>query len=263
VLVSITILAFITIGAYQIQTYIFGLRNIVKSQGEFYTNIRMAMEIMEKDIALIYSPVIMMPPEPVKDGEVPEGDKKKKSAAIPLPDSVTAFFGRESDFWRAALDDTGIRPSRLIGESDKITFISASHNRIYKEKKESIFAKISYYLLDDKFSIDQDSGEERKDAKVLVKVENTDVFEIEDADAEEKDRIYPLLHGVTKFEFSYYTKGDLQPVTRWNSGSRDHKSTYPDYIEVEIEVESGERLKFSGKFKFRWEIPLNGLDTTV
>jgi prepilin-type N-terminal cleavage/methylation domain-containing protein len=59
VLISIVILTFISLGIYQSTTETFHLREILSNEGDFYNSIRLSMNIMQRDISMIYSPTLM------------------------------------------------------------------------------------------------------------------------------------------------------------------------------------------------------------
>jgi hypothetical protein len=162
-----------------------------------------------------------------------------------------------SQFYGPALDKTGIRPSRFIGTESKMSFLSLSHIRVYKNSPESDFAKISYELQRD------EDAPEVPDTMVLYKIENVDAFDVEDKKGTEKK--YPILRGIRKLRFRYYQykEKDLKPHNSWDSTTEDFKNIYPDMIELNVEVAGPSNLSFEGTFKMRPEIPLRALDPSI
>src|SRR5215213_6023098 len=72
VLISISILVFISFGIYQATTNTFRLRDVLMNEGDFYNGIRMASSVVQRDVALIYSPALILPPKPrLPDGTLP------------------------------------------------------------------------------------------------------------------------------------------------------------------------------------------------
>jgi prepilin-type N-terminal cleavage/methylation domain-containing protein len=260
VLISIVILTFISLGIYQSTTETFHLREILSNEGDFYNSIRLSMNIMQRDISMIYSPTLMIPtPAPsASSSQSAQSAVGRPPGTQPNPASSQAFLQSdpdlavESDFWVAAVDKTGIRPSRFIGSEKKISFVGASHYRMYKDLPESEFSKITYELVEDEFD---------KESLMLIKTESTDVFQME----ERKDltkRVYALLHGIKKLKFRFYRKdknlGEWQSA--WDSDSDDVRNLFPDIVEVNFEVTGPSKLFFNGIYYFRPEIPLNGLN---
>jgi prepilin-type N-terminal cleavage/methylation domain-containing protein len=257
VLISIVILTFISLGIYQSTSETFKLREILSNEGDFYNSIRLSMNIMQRDISLIYSPVLMLPTaSPTPSGQ-PQGAPVGGGAQPRTAPSLSFLqsdpdLAQESDFWEAAVDKSGIRPSRFIGTDKKISFIANSHYRMYKDLPESEFAKITYELVEDEFD---------KDSMMLIKTESTDVFQME----ERKDlsrRTYALLHGIKKLKFRYYNKNEENGTwdTKWDTDSNDNRNIFPDIVEINFEVTGPSKLFFNGIYDFRPEIPLNGLN---
>jgi prepilin-type N-terminal cleavage/methylation domain-containing protein len=261
VLISIVILTFISLGIYQSTTETFHLREILSNEGDFYNSIRLSMNIMQRDISMMYSPTLMIPnpaPSPSASQLPQVAGRPPTQVTQPNPQASLAFLQTdpdlavESDFWVAAVDKTGIRPSRFIGSEKKISFIGASHYRMYKDIAESEFSKITYELVEDEFD---------KDSLMLIKTESTDVFQME----ERKDiskRVYALLHGIKKLKFRFYRKdknlGEWQPS--WDSDTDEVRNMFPDIVEINFEVTGPSKLFFNGIYDFRPETPLNGLN---
>jgi hypothetical protein len=148
-----------------------------------------------------------------------------------------------------------------VGTSNKITFITAAHVRIYKDKPESDFAKVTYELVPD------EDYKEYPDSSALLKIEDPDAFADEDRRGENAAARYILLHGVKKLRFRFWRKdkdnalGKFEPS--WDSDKEDFREKYPDIIEVTIEVMGPDKLTHTGVYKFRPEVPLRGLDPST
>ena len=56
------ILSFISLGIYQMTTETYRLRDSLAAEGEFYNSIRMSMDIVQRDVASMYSPIIVAAP---------------------------------------------------------------------------------------------------------------------------------------------------------------------------------------------------------
>src|SRR3954470_4695672 len=64
VLISMVILMFIGIAISQMTTKTFELRDVLSNEGDFYNGIRLSMQIIQRDVALMYSPVLILPDYP-------------------------------------------------------------------------------------------------------------------------------------------------------------------------------------------------------
>lgn len=255
VLISIIVLSFISLGIYQATSETYKLREELLNESDFYNTIRLTMSILQRDITLMYSPIVLLPaasPSPTLAGgfqQVPSPNARPSPSFLQTdPD-----LAQESDYWGPALDKTGIRPSRFVGSDKKISFISSSHIRLYKDTPESEFAKVSYELVTDEFD---------PNALMLVKTESIDVFQMEDRKDVSK-RSYPLMHGIKTLKFRFYNKnkdnGTWEPS--WDSVDSDEdRNIYPDIVEVNFEVYGPTKLYFNGIYDFKPELPFNGID---
>jgi hypothetical protein len=243
-----TILVFISFAIFQATTETYKLRDSLSREGNFYNEIRLSMSIVSRDIALIYSPTILVPPKK-KDPTAPAGARE-------LEVIMSDDLGRAYTFWGVAQDESGLRPSRFIGTDTKMTFVSASHVRIYKDSPESEFAKVTYEV-----KRDTKNAETNPDTMVLIKTETPNAFASDDI-KDTMSKSYELLHGIKKFQFTYYLRdGNTWKTSKsWDSDKEETKNIFPDIIEISLEVKGDKNLGFEGKFKFRPEIPLDGLE---
>jgi prepilin-type N-terminal cleavage/methylation domain-containing protein len=253
VLIAMAILVFISFAIYQATTETYKLRDVLSIEGNFYNSIRLCTSIMQQDVALIYSPVISTPsPTPSQNPGAPPTQPGNPLNVLPddLPQSFT--------FWSAAIDATGLRPSRFIGTENKMSFISLSHHRIYKDSPESEFAKVTYEIKK------EDRSAAIPDAYVLVKTESPNAFARDDY-RDQFNRSYDLLHGIKKLSYTYYLRdgNTWKNFRSWDSDKEETKNRFPDIIELNLEVIGPKNLSFEGKFKFRPEIPLNGLNPKI
>ena len=241
VLISMAVLVFISFSIYQATIQTYKLRDSLSTEGGFHNGIRLSMSLMQRDFSLIYSPIIGVP-------------EKKSNPGDPPPNLNVDNLDLSMQYWSPAIDETGIRPSHFIGTDTRVSFISASHIRIYRDSAESEFAKISYELKSD----------QKKDAKsgtsVLIKTESSNVF-LADNSPDTYKHSYDILSGIRKFSYTYYKRdGNTWKTSRsWDSEKENPKSNFPDFIELAMEVVGPQDQVFEGNFRFRPEIPLNGL----
>ncbi len=251
VLISMAVLVMLSLGIYQATTSTFRLRDSLQREGDFYNNIRLAMDILQRDITLLYSPTIMLPPANPAEA-APESREQ-----VAMKQLLSGDLGQATDFWAPAVDSSGVRPSRFLGTDSKLSFISVSHLRVYKNATESEFARVSYELRRD------ETAAVGTDAMVLVKTENTNAFEVEDRKDRAFIHTYPLLRGIKKLKYRYYRKDRDNWYNSWDSTTEDFKNIYPDIVEITVEVSAGPTLNFEGKYVFRPEVPLRGLDPST
>jgi hypothetical protein len=248
VLIAMVVLAFIVLQLYQATAKIWEIRAALIDEGEFYNGIRMAMGIVERDVSMIYNPALILP--------------EKKGAPTPaeqaeLEQILNGEEGRATAFWSPAVDKTGVRPSHFIGTDQKLSFVAVSHVRMYRESRESEFAKVTYELQDDR-SEGAPAG-----SRMLVKTENANAFDDDERLSDKNRQSYPLLRGITRFRYRYYRKTKDEWVNSWDSDNADFRDQYPDIIEITLEVRGPSRLLFEGLYKMRPEIPLRGLDPST
>ena len=261
------ILIIITLAIYRTTSQTFKYRDVVQVEGDFYNNIRLAMAILERDISATFNPVTLnptvtknpylaaqrvqsmgyIPPTPAS-GQNP-GDAAK------LDKLSNSELGQITEYWLGAFDITAIRGSRFNGKDEKMSFVSASHQRLYKNTPESEFVKIRYELHDDP---DENAIQ---GTKVLAKVEDTNVFD--DVDLKNKnEHTYPLLSGVKKFRCRYYRQEKKEWLPAWDNSKDDIKGTYPDFVEITLIVDGPKRLHFEGTYIFKPENTFYGLEAS-
>jgi len=268
VMIAIVLLVMISVAIYQATTQTFRYRAKIINEGDFYGGIRLAMGLVDRDVAALFSPVNLNPknfpdPNPTPTTPVPpqgmgaQRTNQDRAGQPPqLEELQRSELGQLSEYWLGATDITAIRPSRFVGTENRIQFVSAAHMRIYKNSEECEFAKVVYELREVK---DSDLG---SDVKTLVKIEDPNVFD--DTDKKGKlAKIYPLLEGVKKFVFRYYRRDKKAWERTWDTNRDDMKGLYPDIIELTLEVAGPAKLAYKGLYMFKPETPFYGMDPTL
>jgi hypothetical protein len=228
-------------------------------ESDFYTRIRLTLSILERDVQLVYTPLLVLPEKKQGSGGPaqapfpggPAGFGGDPQAAADQRELESGELGRSVRFWGPAQDVSGIRAARFTGTENKLSFVTVSNIRIYKNSPVSEFAKISYEL---------GAAESGDEGQVLTKTEWPSAFDLED-DRDKNKRVYKLLGGVAKLAFKYYSKEKDKWTTSWDSDKEEHRNRYPDIVEVEIDVAQTRptRLSWDGRYRFRPEVPVNGL----
>jgi prepilin-type N-terminal cleavage/methylation domain-containing protein len=265
VLISITLLIIISLSIYQATTQTYRYRDTLIREGDFYNGIRLSMGIMERDITLLFSPKLMNPyfsPAPRPGTTDPNQPVDQPFGGAPLvqdpalAELMSSELSQVTDYWLGVTDKTAIRDSRFVGTEDSIRFVSASHQRIYRNYPESDFVKILYEMRED-----TDEGA-IDGTRVLYKIEDPNVFD----DIEKRgdtSKQYALLPGIKSLKFRYYRKDKKTWERTWDSSKGDWVGLFPDLIEVQIEVTAAGRQNFTGTFTFKPEGPLGELDATL
>jgi hypothetical protein len=169
-----------------------------------------------------------------------------------------------SDFWGPILDPSGIRASRFKGKDTEISFVCASHVRIYQMKKESIYAKVRYELVRQEPNPNLSKEENDKQAGLfsLIKVENTNAFETEEPkDAPYVNR-YVILNHVKKLKFRYFKGDEKEPKKDWDSEGSENKGAFPSSVEMEVSLIGPKDRTLDAKILFDLETPNDVLPKT-
>jgi prepilin-type N-terminal cleavage/methylation domain-containing protein len=265
VLITMVLLLVISLAIYRATTQTYRLRDILQNEGEFYNGIRLSVGILERDVALIYNPVIMLPKTPKASDPFGAGNGQlTPDEAQELQELQGSDAGRSTTYWSGAVDKTGVRPSRFVGSDTKMTFVSVSHIRIYKDAPESEFLKVKFELVPDR-------AEGADGAQVLMRTVNPGAFDdnderlVKSSLSRSTQHVYPLLRGIKKLKYRYLhkTPDKEEWLNAWDSDTQDLKNLYPDMIEVSLEVDGPYRFHFEGTYHFRPEIPLHGLTPTI
>lgn len=230
-MIAMTILAFISMAVYQNTTQSFVLRDNVEQDGDFYNSIRVALDILGRDVIHIYSPNAAALP-----GDLGKAAKKTAQGTFDVqadPNSGgtnPAPPEPASQFWGESINTVGVRPSRLQGEAEKISFIINSHMRLFRDSAECDFAKIIYALEDDR---DQKSN---ATVKALIKREDPAAFEDNTRQKSETEVRYVLISNVKSLKFRFLDGEKDKWDDKWDTEGMDHKGKFPVVIEITLEV---------------------------
>ncbi len=215
-MIAMTIMSFIAVFVYQNTSKSFELRETLTQDGEFYNSARVALDTFGRDIIHLYSPQAASLPGELGKPPKQEGNNQTQQ----LPSNIYKF-------WGALINQNGVRPTRFVGEDNKVSFIANSHMRLYKDSQETEFSKIIYLLEEDQLN--------KSNTKLFVKRENTDVFTL-DRENEETEVRYVLLSNVKSIKLSYLNGEKDSWLSTWDTTSEDHKGKFPDLIQIEIEL---------------------------
>lgn len=236
IMISVAILAMISLVVVQTTTRSFQLRDDLSAEGEFNNSIKLAMNVVERDISQVFSPLMLIP-------KPKTGEQQGPPASASNP----------PQFWGPIMNASGIRNSRFQGSERKMSFVASAYERVYKDAKESFFAKITYF-------VDADPKPEPglEGTQALFRTINTNVFDVE-GDDRKTDRTYKILTGIKSVTFKYFLRGKDIWQRSWDTESVDYKNHFPDSIEINLEVSGPRNMSHLGRYLYRLEVPIHGI----
>ena len=248
-LISMAIMVFISYSTYVATTQTFKLRDNLSREAKFYNAIQLAINIVRRDLTLLYSPTVLLPP-PQSNPSTPGSPPPVPEMQMYMADDTSQIY----QFWSAATHPNGLRPSRFVGAQQKLSFISLTYTRIYKNTPGSEFAKISYELQRD------EKNPDTKGKMILIRKETPNAF-ASDQFRDTLETSYELLTGLKSFKLSYMKReGETwKTIDTWDSEQQDKKYFFPDVIQLEMEVEGAQNLSYIGRYSFKPEIPFHGI----
>jgi prepilin-type N-terminal cleavage/methylation domain-containing protein len=256
VLISLMILVMIGLLTSKAIVEAAKLKQKLTLETDFSSEIRTSLTFIERDLNQVFNPRWLLSPDHVPlDPYAPppppdaNGGKKTNAGILTVEDLNRRLRGTAFQpyaYWGPVIDPSGIRPSRFQGKETEVTFVTASHQRVYKEKKESIYAKVKYEIIKD----------------TLYKTVNTHAFELEEPREGNFITTYTVLRHIKKLKFGFLKPEEKSPLRTWDSESQENKGQFPEAIEIELELDAPEGKTFTTKVLFKMETPNNVLPTT-
>ena len=252
------------------------LKEVLRDETDFSSEFRTSTAFIERDLSQVFNPRWFLPADlkPIDPYAQPAPLSPPSAGATkPLPSLTPDEINRKTrgtafqsfEFWGPILEPSGIRASRFKGKDSEMSFVSASHVRIYQLKKESIYSKIRYELRrqEENPNLTREQNEKRKMLYSLVKIENTRAFETEEP---AKDApyvsVYAVLNNVKTLNFQYYKSGEKEPLREWDSESTDPKGQFPTSVEMEVSLVGPGDRALDSKVVFNLEAPNDILPKT-
>ena len=211
------------------------MNNQKRAQDEldFFNRIRFSINIMERDVENIFNPIVFKP------------SRAQTVDINALNSSNPEVFG--TDYWTRLLDPVGVRGSRFYGQAHSMSFISASHERIYHASRESVFSKILLEIKD----------------KTLYRTENTNAFNTRSDDFS-GTKTYKILDGIEEMTFRYFHRRRQKWFDEWDSGTEELRDEMPDIISITITCKGGDsHLSYTGEYWIRREHPLGVVEAKI
>jgi general secretion pathway protein J len=132
--------------------------------------------------------------------------------------------------------DQNDRPSNFIGERDKLTFTSFSHQRLYTDVKESDQAVVEYF-------VDNSSERGQGQRQDLKRRENPNVGERMDRGGTTD----VLFEGVKSVEFAYWDSDKKEWDDEWDTRRTERKAILPTRVRITViaKDETGKEARYT------------------
>lgn len=247
------------------------LKESLKDETEFSSELRTSITLIERDLNQVFNPRWFLaadakPLDPYAQ-PTPVASPSAATAALSAAEVNNKLRGaafQAFEFWGPVFDSSGIRPSRFKGDETSMSFISASHVRIYQQKKESIYSKIKYELIKQPPNPNLNKEQNEKNAGLfsLTKAENTRTFDLDEPKEAPYLQYFTLLNQIKSLKFKYYKLGEKNPATTWDSEAADTKNIFPEMVEMDLSLQALNGRILDAKILFKLEAPNEILPTT-
>ena len=245
------------------------LKESLKDETEFSSEFRTSLSLIERDLNQIFNPRWFLAPDaktldPYAQPIPPIPGAIPRLSAAEVNNKLRGAAFQATEYWGPVFDASGIRPSRFKGDDHSMSFISASHVRIYQQKKESIYAKIKYDIIKQppNPNLNREQNEKNAGLSSLVKTENTRVFDLDEPKEAPYLQFFTLLNQIKTIKFGYYKFGEKNPVTSWDSEAVDTKGIFPEMVEMTLSLQASNGRTLDAKILFKLEAPNDLLPTT-
>lgn len=213
VLISIALLALLSIATYQATTRSYEVNRTITGESEDFMNLSTALQVMDQDVQQIYSPLL------------PE-DFEKKVPGQQRPLFVAPNQSQPSAFWSAPVRADGLRRTRFVGTRQKITFIANGNRRMEEGATQSDLIAVTWELAQDS------SG-----AWTLWRAADWNAFDYGTVPQRKATRV-PVLSKISSGKFSFFRSSTNVWDDQWDSEGQLVKpeSRFPDLVKISLEV---------------------------
>ena len=272
VMISLLILVIIGTATSKAVIDAAGLKEKLKDETEFSSEFRTSITLIERDLNQVFNPRWFLSPDqkpldlyapPTPPATMVPGVTPPLSAQE-INNKLRGSAFQASEYWSTVFDASGLRPSRFKGDDHSMSFVAASHVRIYQQKKESIYAKIKYDIIKQppNSNLSKEQNDKISNYSSLIKIENTHAFELEEAKDVPYVQTYTILNQIKKIKFSYFKIGEKTPATSWDSEAADTKGIFPEAIQMELSLEALNGRTLDATILFKLEAPNEVLPKT-
>lgn len=256
------------------------LKELLKGETEFANEVRTSIGFIERDLHQIFNPRWFLPPNQiplnpyVQPTPMPPGNPGANAGAGTTAqntigiDQLNRFLRGQAfqtfEYWGPVFDSSGIRPSRFQGKETFMSFVTASHIRIYAQKKESIYSKVRYELVKQPPNPNLTKVENEKLAglSMLIKTEYPRAFDLEEPKDNRFQTVYVVLNNIKKLKFGFFKPDTKDPVREWDSTTTDPIGQFPQAIEMDVVLQAPNDRVQETKITFKLEAPNDVLPTT-
>lgn len=199
VLISIALLAFISIAISQATIGSFRINNRLGSESADYTALLLSMQTVETDIQQLFT--------------------------LPLAESAPPDSNEQpSVFWSVKLREDGFRRSHLKGNAEKLTFISNGNRRLEADSPQSDFLKVTWEV-----------ERNNSGAYTLFRTTDWNVYELDDNTKKKPQRV-AMLSNLASAKFTYYKKENKSWEDQWDTEGPyiKQETRFPELIALDI-----------------------------
>ncbi len=242
------------------------LKENLKDETEFSSEFRTSVSLIERDLNQVFNPRWFLPPgtNPLNPYDPPTLTLPGKMNAQDVNNKLRGTAFQSFEYWGKVLSVSGIRPSRFKGDEKSMSFVSSSHIRIYREKHESIFAKVKYELVKqpENPNLTKEQNQQNADLFSLVKTENARAFDLEEPREAPYIQYFTILNQIKSLKFRYYKFGEKNPLNSWDSDNDEFKGSFPESVEVELSLRALNGRTMDANILFKLETPNEVLPST-
>lgn len=235
-IITLTILAFLTMMAAQTIQQAFRAQVKIQTQIDQVSHVKDTLRLIEKDINLAYHYIDLqkdIAEELNKMQKKPNnnpGSPLNAPPMVPQPPGTTPSTNNPYLKTENRIDPT----THFIGKEEEVHFVTLNTVRLIKDSPQANFGEVSYFLNSCKNRVDKkfESG------KCLFRRTSPLV----DKDPTKGGSSTQLLPDITEFRLRYYSKIQKDWRKDWNSkdegGDTNTKGRYPEAVEINLTVET-------------------------
>jgi type II secretion system protein J len=200
VLVAMGLLAFLSLGIYQVTSSTWDTNTQLNAETTDTTAILLSLQAVESDLERIYTPVL--------------------GAYAPKPDDKT------EQFWSAPVRADGLRRTRFVGKAESVSFVANNNHRVEADTPQSDFQKITWEI-----------ERNPKGTYTLYRSSDWDAFRYEE-DRSKKPQRMPLLENLSNAKFTYYNLSNKAWQDTWDSEGPyvKEEQRFPNLIKLKLEA---------------------------
>jgi prepilin-type N-terminal cleavage/methylation domain-containing protein len=266
VMISLFILVIIGVATSKAVIDAAKLKENLKDETEFSSEFRTSVTLIERDLNQVFNPRWFLPAgaAPLNPYEQPLQPSPGKISAQEVNNRLRGTAFQAFEYWGKVFNASGIRPSRFKGDERSMSFVTSSHIRVYREKHESIFAKVHYELekQPENPNLSKEQNQKNADLYSLIKTENTRAFDLEEPREAPYIQYFTILNQIKSLKFRYYKVGEKNPLNSWDSENDEFKGSFPESVEVELSLRALNGRTMDATILFKLETPNEALPTT-